>query len=258
MSIATEISRLQTAKADIKTAIINKGVQVPNNALIDTYDTYIAQIQTGGGGQDTQLRDLIERDITSLTIPSGTTSVGDYALQNLTSLTSVSIPSSVATIGTMSFNGCTGLSSVTIANGLTTIGQYAFQNCSGITSITLPNSLTTISGQAFYNCSGLTSVTIPNSVTTIGNQAFSYCTSMTSVTIGSGVTSIGGSAFNNNGTRNLTTVTCLATTPPTMGTQVFAGNYALTTIYVPSASVNAYKAASGWSDYSSKIQAIPE
>ena len=29
-------------------------------------------------------------------------------------------------------------------------------------------------------------------------------------------------------------------------------------IYVPAASVDAYKAASGWSDYADKIQAIPE
>lgn len=44
MSIATEITRLQTAKADIKTAIESKGVTVPSNASIDTYDTYISQI----------------------------------------------------------------------------------------------------------------------------------------------------------------------------------------------------------------------
>lgn len=46
MSIATEISRLQTAKADIKTAIEDKGVTVPSNALLDTYDTYISQISS--------------------------------------------------------------------------------------------------------------------------------------------------------------------------------------------------------------------
>lgn len=45
MSVATEISRLQTAKADIKTAIQNKGVVVPSSEKIDTYPTYIGQIQ---------------------------------------------------------------------------------------------------------------------------------------------------------------------------------------------------------------------
>lgn len=51
MSIASEIQRLQTAKADLKTAIEAKGVTVPSNATIDTYDDYVAQI-TGGLTQD--------------------------------------------------------------------------------------------------------------------------------------------------------------------------------------------------------------
>lgn len=48
-TIAQELTRIQTAKTDIKTSIEAKGVQVPSNALISTYDTYIDQIQTGGG-----------------------------------------------------------------------------------------------------------------------------------------------------------------------------------------------------------------
>lgn len=47
MSVATEISRLQTAKSDIKTAIEAKGVTVPSSAKIDIYDDYISQISTG-------------------------------------------------------------------------------------------------------------------------------------------------------------------------------------------------------------------
>lgn len=49
MSIATEIERLQTAKGDLKTSIEAKGVIVPSEALIDTYDTYVDAIETGGG-----------------------------------------------------------------------------------------------------------------------------------------------------------------------------------------------------------------
>ena len=48
MSVASEITRLQGAKADIKTAIEAKGVTVPSNALLDSYDAYIAQISGGG------------------------------------------------------------------------------------------------------------------------------------------------------------------------------------------------------------------
>ena len=47
MTVASEITRLQTAKADIKTAIQGKWVSVPASAKLDTYDTYINQIDTG-------------------------------------------------------------------------------------------------------------------------------------------------------------------------------------------------------------------
>lgn len=48
MSIATEIQRLQTAKADIKNAIEEKGVEV-GDGLIDTYAEKIAEISGGSG-----------------------------------------------------------------------------------------------------------------------------------------------------------------------------------------------------------------
>lgn len=50
MSIASEITRLQTAKADLKTAIEGKGVTVPSSATLDDYADLVDDIQTGGGG----------------------------------------------------------------------------------------------------------------------------------------------------------------------------------------------------------------
>ena len=50
MSIATELTRIQTAKANLKTQIEAKGVSVPSTATIDTYATYVQQIPQGGGG----------------------------------------------------------------------------------------------------------------------------------------------------------------------------------------------------------------
>lgn len=47
MSIETEIQRLQNAKADLKTAIENKGVEV-GDGRIDTYAEKIGQISSGG------------------------------------------------------------------------------------------------------------------------------------------------------------------------------------------------------------------
>ena len=47
MSIASQIQRLQNAKASIKESIENKGIEVPTNALLDTYPNYIDNISTG-------------------------------------------------------------------------------------------------------------------------------------------------------------------------------------------------------------------
>ena len=47
MSIASEISRILQAKADIKIAIEGKGVTVSGSATLDDYDDYIDQIQQG-------------------------------------------------------------------------------------------------------------------------------------------------------------------------------------------------------------------
>lgn len=51
MSIASQISRIQAAKADIKAAIENKGVTVPSGTLIDGYAELIEEIQGGGASE---------------------------------------------------------------------------------------------------------------------------------------------------------------------------------------------------------------
>lgn len=48
MSIASEITRLQQAKNNIKMAIQDKGVIVPSSTKLDDYYDYIAQIPSGG------------------------------------------------------------------------------------------------------------------------------------------------------------------------------------------------------------------
>ncbi|MBQ5752929.1 MAG: hypothetical protein IIV91_01810, partial [Alistipes sp.] len=48
-------------------------------------------------------------------------------------------------------------------------------------------------------------------------------------------------------------VYCKPTTPPSLGSSVFDGNASGKRIYVPTASVDAYKAATRWSSYASAI-----
>ena len=160
----------------------------------------------------------------------------------------------VLSIGFMAFFNTPNLRKVILPNGLITIGTDAFYTCPALTAITIPNSVANINQYAFSGCYGLTSIDIPDSVTTIGGQAFNSCTALTSVTIGTGVTEIRNEAFQY--CRSLTSVTVNAVTPPTLGNNVFNTTNNCP-IYVPAESVNTYKSASGWSNYSSRIQAIP-
>lgn len=192
--------------------------------------------------------------LTSVTISNGVASIGNTAFSDCYSLPSITIPDSVTFIDEYAFQRCSGLTSVNLPSGITSIKYGTFLGCSSLSSVTIPSGVTTIEGSAFNRCSGLTSVSLPDNVTTFGRYCFYNCSGITSFAIPSGVTEIGEYAF--NGCRSLTSITVEATTPPTLGNAAL-GVTNNCPIYVPAASVDAYKAATNWSNYSSRIQAIP-
>jgi hypothetical protein len=104
------------------------------------------------------------------------------------------LPSGVTSIGDYAFDQAIGLYSITIPNSVTTIGDYAFASTS-LMSITLPNNLTTIGNSAFDGSSILTSITIPSTVTTIGDNAFYFAISLESVRFEGDAPSVGNGAF---------------------------------------------------------------
>lgn len=146
----------------------------------------------------------------------------------------------VTSIENYAFANCGALTDVSIPNTVSSIGNYAFYNCSGLKNITLPISVTSIGGYAYSGCSGLSYVTIPDSVTSIGYQAFYNCSKVTNITIGKSVTSIGDNAFY---CPSVSSITCLATTPPSASG---FPNTSTAKLYVPKESVELYKTTSGW------------
>ena len=234
---------------------------------------------------DDNISDIFGAQVTEYIIGESVTSIGDYAFSGGSSLTSVNIPNSVTSIGDYAFSGCSSLISVTIPNSVTSIGDYAFSNCDSLTSVTIGNSVTSIGSFAFMFCHSLTSVTIGNNVTSIGSHAFYGCDSLTSVTInsdaivnktysyssnisdifgsqvteyiiGDDVKGIGGYTF--YGCSSLTSVTCEAETPPTVGQYAFDGVSRSIPVYVPCGCVEAYKAANGWKNFTNIQEALAE
>ena len=163
----------------------------------------------------------------------------------------------VSTIGQSAFYYCSGLTDVTIPDSVTLINNFVFNGCSGLTSVTIGNSVSTIGQASFEYCNALTDLTFPDSVQRINCYAVYQSTGLTSVTIGSGITIIEDDAF--AGCISLQSITIKATTPPQLrhtGTKYYTFDDTNNCpIYVPSASVDAYK--SSWLRYSSRIYPIP-
>lgn len=218
--------------------------------------------------------------LTEVNIPSAT-SVGQYAFYNCYALASGDF-SSLTQVGLSAFV-LTAFTEVNLPLA-TYLDNFAFSNCSHITEVNLPlathignkafhKNISLVSAylplveeigvEAFSECSSLESIELPAVVRVGDNSSSSYdkgpfpsCTNLTTVDIGPNVTFIGYATF--AACSNLKSVTVRATTPPELRSSAFNNTHADLVIYVPAESVDTYKAASGWSSYASKIQAIVE
>lgn len=160
----------------------------------------------------------------------------------------------VTEIRDYAFNSTSGFTSITIPPGVTTFGRYAFASVSTLNSVTIDYASNAIVGGYQFTGSSITSLTIGSHPTVIGQSMFQKCTKLRTLVIPSNISSINNYAF--SGCTSLISITVESATPPTLGYGVFDGTNNCP-IYVPSGSVDAYKAASRWSNYASRIQAIP-
>ena len=153
------------------------------------------------------------------------------------------------------FLECISLTSVFIPNTVTTYEEQIFKNCPNLASVSLSHNCKRISGEMFAHCTSLTNISLPNDLLYIdNNNAFQGCTGLEKITIPSTIITIGHYAF--DGCRSLTSVTVLATTPPTLSPMYVFDNTNNCPIYVPSESVEAYKTTTNWSSLASRIKPI--
>ena len=214
--------------------------------------------------------------LSSITIPNTTVQIGDAAFSGCTGIKTAIVQSPITYVSNYTFAKCTSLSSLTLSNTVTTLNEGAFSGCTSLSGFNYPN-ITVFGANAFNSCTSLASVNLDNAINignsafyntnltsvnmpnieTIGNSAFGSISGLTSVTIGEYCRTIGINAFYSvNMPASALTITCMAVVPPTINsTQNLLGR--LNAIYVPSGSVEDYKAADGWSRYADYIQAIP-
>jgi len=170
-------------------------------------------------------------------------------------LVSIKLPNTITAINESAFSGCTALTEIIFPTSVTTIRDGAFRGCTALRSINLPNSIKVIGDNAFAGCNGLTSLTIPNSVTSIGVKTIYICDGLTYLTIGNSVSFMSDQAIYD--CTKLETITFLGVTPPEFESNRFFYLSSLENIYVPAASVAAYKASKIADLFYSKIKANP-
>ena len=201
------------------------------------------------------------------------TSIGDEAFRYAFRNTIIEIPASVKQIGESAFS-FSGISKIILNDGLVSIGDDAFW-ASDLSEIAIPNTVTSIGFRAFAGCYKLRSeINIPGSVSKIESRLFEN-SPVVSVIINEGTTEFGYFVF--FGCDKLATVNlpstiqhigygtfqdCLvlsnlylkAPIPPVISTggDIFKGCNSEVNIWVPSASVEAYKEK--WSTYKDNIK----
>ena len=190
--------------------------------------------------------------LSSVEMPNNITAIGNYAFYSTSSLAEFQMPDSVISIGKNAFNS-SGIHQIDLTKSVTGIGNSAFADCHSLTEVVIGDQVSELNTLAFSGCTGLKTAVIGDGIQDIEPMAFSGCRNLTTITIGKNVTGIGFGAFLNN--TNITSIICKATVPPVIEYQTYYPecfsnvNFTKATLYVPMASVNAYKESVSWKDF---------
>ena len=159
-----------------------------------------------------------------------------WSSDNYADLTYASIPWTVRYQNTWTYN-------------VTSIGESAFHDCTSLISVDMEYSqITEIGSMAFAWCSNVESIALSDSLSIIGYGAFLGCSSLKNIRIPARTTYIGYEAF--SGCAGLTRIVSKAITPPSCGDNTFDDVNKSIPLYVPANSIEAYKSADYWMEFS--------
>ena len=132
--------------------------------------------------------------LAEVTIPETVTYIGEYAFSACTTLSEVEIPDSVTEIDVAAFYYCTSLASVKLSKNLVEITAWAFRD-TALTGIDIPAGVTNIDYSAFEGCRELAEVRFPDGLKSIRDYVFLNCSALKDVRFPDGLESIGDRAF---------------------------------------------------------------
>lgn len=250
------------------------------NALIDTSN---GKIITGGNnivfpGDVSAIGNWAFQGKTAtgdIIIPHNIKWIGHSAFAANQSITKLFLPSSIEYTGSNVFMDCVNLTSVTLEDGIKYLGAGIFTRTGLSGHLDIPGSIEVLYSNVCMN-TNVSSIKVHEGTKKLFYAAFTKSSSVIkTIDLPSTITSIGEAdptLYNQQDAKgwvfaympSLESVIIRATTPPTLygtnnGAIVLHSNwYGSDNVifYVPAESVNAYKAAAGWSMLGSRIQAI--
>ncbi len=182
------------------------------------------------------------------------TSIHGYAFSDCPSLLSIGDTSQLKELKQGIFNKCSSLLGFDLRN-IETIANDVFNSCTSFGGDVVLESCVGEVGYASFYGTNIKSFVAPL-ITGLGNYVCQNCKSLERVELGSGVQTIANAVF--SGCTSLNYVICRSTTPPTLANNNAFYNTNNCPIYVPDESVNAYKAASNWSNWANRIKPLSE
>ena len=164
-------------------------------------------------------------------------------------------------IGAFAYSNATDLANVTFTEA-TVIDSNAFYKCTALEEVYFPK-VTHIGSYAFYGCGALKEVTFESGLIFTGRETFHACTSLEKADLGGTVNFYGMDFYGCTALKTLIlrNTTNIATFHVNAGSQVFYNTPIASGtgyIYVPSALLSQYKAASAWSAYKNQFRAIED
>ena len=243
--------------SDAISSVVFTSNQVPSGTTIEIFET-VSGVETS----------VLRTTTGTHTFTSGSTK--RYLIRRITSSSSFILP-----VGSV-WAYCFGIISLTgylssagansylkyvffYENTLTILGL--FRNTGILGTLNIPSNITSLTYLQFAY-TPITKVVTSNNLTAINSLtysgAFYQCTNLQIADIGSGITSIGDDTF--SGCTSLASIICRAYNPPTLATNAFRGipsaSPLITKFYVPNDRVDAYKTATGWIAFASRIYSI--
>ena len=193
--------------------------------------------------------------LTSVTIPSTMTSIGNGAFKanplttvvwlpancsigtgesspfysSSSKITSFTFGDQVQTVPSYICYKMNQLDTIVLPPSVSSLGQYAFYGCTSLKSINLPVTQKTLPTSFLEGCSSLESIELPTTLTTINTDAFYGCSKLANVTLHEGITTIYNRAFQNC---KLSSVT-IPSTVTSIGSAAFQGNPTTSVTWLP-------------------------